>query len=359
MIYPWQEEIWSRLVPWRLDAPHAILLTGPAGIGKLDFARELARFWLCEKPLAKAACGACPSCLFVSLGHHPDLQAIRPETVALAEGAESDDGEASGEEEGDGAEGDADKRSKRAPSREIRIGQIQSLIESLSIGTHRQGRRIALIYPAESMNVFTANALLKILEEPPPSNHVLLVSDAPERLLPTILSRCQKVVLTAPRLEEARQWLAAQQVDEAEAWLSEAGGAPLSALRAARADAATLEARRTLLDGLARGARCNAQTLAERLARAERPVVVAWLQRWVWDCLAYRLGARIRYYPKHQVAIAALARQLDPEKLARFSRELSATRRAAEHPLNARLFFEDLLLRYLRSVAPSVESTTS
>jgi DNA polymerase-3 subunit delta' len=59
------------------------------------------------------------------------------------------------------------------------------------------------------------------------------------------------------------------------------------------------------------------------------------------------------------VAIAALARQLDPEKLARFSRELSATRRAAEHPLNARLFFEDLLLRYLRSVAPSVESTTS
>ncbi len=363
MIYPWQQDIWSKLVPWRLDAPHAILLAGPAGIGKLDFARELARFWLCEAPLPEAACGVCPSCIFVALGHHPDLQAIRPEAVALAEGAEADDGDGNGDESADGspggAQGDSEKRSSRAPSREIRIGQIQQLIESLAIGTHRRGRRIALVYPAESMNLFTANALLKILEEPPPDNHVLLISDAPERLLPTILSRCQQVLLPAPARGAAGQWLAAQEVNDAESWLAEAGGAPLAALRAASAEPALLEARQTLLEGLARGARCNAQTLAERLAKAERPVVVAWLQRWVWDCLAYRLGARIRYYPKHQVAIAALARQLDPVELARFARELSATRRAAEHPLNARLFFEDLLLRYLRSVAPSVESTTS
>jgi DNA polymerase-3 subunit delta' len=358
LIYPWQKEVWTRLLPWRQDAPHAILLAGPAGIGKLDFARELARFWLCEKPLADAACGVCPSCIFVALGHHPDLQAIRPEAVALLEGADAEEGEGSGEDAVDGAQGDTEKRSSRAPSRDIRIGQIQALIESLSIGTHRSGRRIALIYPAESMNLFTANALLKILEEPPADNHVLLVSDAPERLLPTILSRCQKLVLPAPALGEARQWLQGEQVEDAEGWLAEAGGAPLAALRAAHADSATLEARHILLDGLARGARCNVQTLADRLAKAERPVVVAWLQRWVWDCLAYRLGARIRYYPKHQVAIAALARQLDPVELARFARELSATRRAAEHPLNARLFFEDLLLRYLRSVAPSVESTT-
>ena len=294
----------------------------------------------------------------MSLGHHPDLQTIRPEAVALAEGAEAEDGEAEGEEAADG-QAESEKRSTRAPSREIRIGQIQALIESLSIGTHRQGRRIALIYPAESMNLFTANALLKILEEPPADNHVLLISDTPERLLPTILSRCQKVVLPAPALADAHQWLAGQQVEDPEDWLSEAGGAPLSALRAARADGAILEARQTLLEGLARGSRCNAQTLAERLTKTERPVVVTWLQRWVWDCLACRLGARIRYYPKHQVAIAALARQLDPVELARFARELSATRRAAEHPLNARLFFEDLLLRYLRSVAPSMESTTS
>ena len=359
MIYPWQKKLWLKLVSWRQDAPHAILLAGPAGIGKLDFARELARFWLCEQPAPDAACGVCPSCIFVSLGHHPDLQTIRPEAVALAEGAEADDGEQDGDDGGDGTEGASEKRSGRAPSREIRIGQIQALIESLSIGTHRQGRRIALVYPAESMNLFTANALLKILEEPPPDNHVLLISDAPERLLPTILSRCQKVMLPAPALTEARHWLEGQQVDDAEGFLAEAGGAPLAALRAARADASTLEARHTLIEGLARGARCNANALAERLSKSERPVVVGWLQRWVWDCLAYRLGARIRYYPKHQVAIAALARQLDPVELARFARELSATRRAAEHPLNARLFFEDLLLRYLRSVAPSVESTTS
>ena len=362
MIYPWQETLWTQLLGWRLDAPHAILLSGAAGIGKLDFARELARFWLCENPLSARACGECPSCRYIAVGHHPDLQRIRPEAIALAEGVE--DGDDSGVSEGDdggdsGPEsGETDKSSSRQASREIRIGQIQALIKGSAIGSHRQGRRVTLIYPAESMNVFTANALLKLLEEPPPENHLILISDAPERLLATTRSRCQQIRLPVPDRAAAADWLKSEGVEDADGWLAEAGGLPLLALRAVRADGAVEAARATLFEGLARGTKIDCLLVAERLARADRVLVVAWLQRWVWDCLGWHLARRIRYYPKHKAAISQLASQLDPLELARFARDLSASRRTAEHPLNVRLFFEDLLLRYQQSVSSAMGTMT-
>ena len=326
-----------------------MLLHGPAGIGKIDFAKRLAAFWLCETPAVDESCGHCPSCRFVALDHHPDLQLIRPEAVALLEGLERGEGEEG--ETAAASDADDEKSGKRGPSHEIRIAQIQSLIQSTVVGSHRAGRRVIVIYPAEAMNTFTANALLKLLEEPPSANHLILVSDAPHRLLPTVLSRCQQVALPPADQESAVHWLETQGVNDVAGWLSEAGGAPLLAWRAAGADDAVLEARRVLLSGLARGPGLDALVLAERIARIERGVVVGWLQRWTWDLLSYRLAARIRYYPREESAIAALARGLDPLRLARYARTLSSLRRAADHPLNARLFFEDLLLRYARSVA--------
>jgi len=333
-------------LPWRIDAPHAILLHGPSGIGKVDLGKRLARFWLCEAPTAQDACGTCPSCTFVALDHHPDLQLIRPEALALSEGTRE-----GADDEGEAQEGDDEKTSKRAPSHEIRIGQIQALLESTVIGSHRGGRRVVLIYPAETMNPFTANALLKLLEEPPPATHLVLVCDAPERLIATVLSRCQQVAVPPADWAQASAWLAAQGVSEPATWLAEAGGGPLAAWRAAGADEAVLEARRAVLAGLARGEALDALALAERLAKIDRSLVVGWLQRYTWDLLGYRLAARIRYYPSEKAAISALALGLDPVSMARYAKALAGLRRAADHPLNARLFFEDLLLRYAGSVA--------
>ena len=87
------------------------------------------------------------------------------------------------------------------PSAEIRVDQIRELSDFLYLGSHRGRRRVAIVHPAESMNVHAANALLKGLEEPPAGAMFLLVAHHPARLLATIRSRC--VVAAVPRPGEA------------------------------------------------------------------------------------------------------------------------------------------------------------
>src|SRR5690606_31393121 len=158
-------------------------------------------------PDGAMACGHCPACTWYASGNHPDFRRVRPEAVALAEGQAE-------EAVTDEAGGDAEekKAGKRAPSREIRIEQIRALESWANTGTHRGGLRIVLLYPAESLNTISANGLLKILEEPPPQTVFLLVADAPDRLLPTLVSRCRRLPLGTPDRESALAWLQEQGV---------------------------------------------------------------------------------------------------------------------------------------------------
>src|SRR5690606_42152255 len=128
---------------------------------------------------------------------------ISPEAVAWQEGAEAADG-------ADAAEPAAAGAAKRAPSKEIRVDQIRALESWFNTATHRGGWRVALLYPAQALNVISANALLKVLEEPPPHTVFLLVADAPDRLLPTLVSRCRRLPLPAPSSDDALQWLTEQ-----------------------------------------------------------------------------------------------------------------------------------------------------
>ncbi|WP_346729369.1 DNA polymerase III subunit delta', partial [Achromobacter ruhlandii] len=173
---------------WRF-AP-AWLWSARAGMGKRDVAGAAAASLLCETPQDGLACGHCAACAWFASGNHPDLRRIRPEAVAVEEGADA----AESPEDAEPAAGAA----KKAPSKEIRIDQIRSLESWFNTATHRGGWRVALLYPAHALNVVSANALLKVLEEPPPHTVFLLVADAPDRLLPTLVSRCRRSPLPAP-----------------------------------------------------------------------------------------------------------------------------------------------------------------
>ncbi len=345
-ILPWQLDAWGQMKQLAQRGVGGILLCGQHGLGASALARYFAKCLLCQRPLeGGAACGSCDACTWVDNFAHPDLLMLRPEELEIAEGASAtgDESEASASADGEEAGG---VRKKAAPSREIRIEQVRRIAPALALGSHRAGMRVVLVYPAEAINHPAGNALLKILEEPPAATLFVLCADQPERLMPTIVSRCQRVVLRAPSTEAALQWLRAQSVKNPEQWLSEAGGAPLAALELAYDLDELGSQRKALFDALADPARFNPLALELVLARVEPSVVVGWLLRWVYDCLAYCLAGRIRYYPQEAKRIERLAQASQVWRLLAYWTFLCAQARLVRHPLNRALFLDDLLAGY-------------
>lgn len=349
---PWHSALWDAMNLARSQLPHACLFVGQPGIGKVAFARHLGASLLCERPEPGGhACGQCPSCGWIAAACHPDYILVRPDAVGLVEKArQAIDDDALSEESTLGEGEDLERKAKHAPSKEIRIDQIRALADTLAVSSHRGGLRVVILYPAQAMNVYTANALLKILEEPPPLTVLFLVAESIERLLPTVVSRCQKFTMVAPDHAQATSWLRARQIAEGARFLAEAGGAPLAAEKASQLPPEIQALQAELFSRLGAPAKLAELDLCEALGKCDLPLVVGWVQRWVYDCLGYRLAGRIRYYPSYKERIVALASACDPKRLHAYARLLLADRRVADHPLSGRLFVENLLLAYVDAI---------
>lgn len=333
-MYPWQQAAWAQLQQMRDRLPHAILFHGPAGTGKADFLESFAQALLCENARQDGqACGECASCGWFVQHNHPDYRRVRPEALEDEPAGEGEEG------------GETERKTKTAkPSKEIKIEQIRSLADFMNISTHRQGLRVVVLYPAEALNMPASNALLKTLEEPPPGTVFLLASNSLDRLLPTILSRCRKFALPTPSHEQALAWLKEQGVADADSWLREQGGAPLAAL--AESEGGGREDLEALLHFLANPSVDGSLRTAERLSKAELPALVAWMQRWLYDIFSYKLSGNIRYYPRYQRELAALAAKVHTASVMRAIKAANERRAVADHPLSAKLFVEDMLLEY-------------
>lgn len=319
---PWHQEQFNALAERAARFPHALLLTGTGGIGKRQFAHAVAQGLLCERASSSLnACGACESCRWMGTDSHPDCRIVQPE---LAEAADDDE---------------PVKRKKP----EISIAQIRALYDFINMTAHRGGFKVVMIQPAEAMNLNAANALLKSLEEPPADTRFLLVADRPALLPATIRSRCQQLALRPPTREESLQWLATQNIKDAELALAQAGGAPLLAAQFAEAD--YLEQRAQFLDGLA-AREFDALAVAARHYQQSVPPLIHWLQRWTYDMVSLKCTGRIRYNPDRQDALTRAAGRINALEMLRFHRELVRFQRVIHHPLNSRLLLEDLMMRY-------------
>jgi DNA polymerase III subunit delta' len=322
---PWQRVIVSGLLLRRARWPHAMLITGPAGIGKRILAQSLAHALLCESPAADgSACRSCASCRYAAAGQHPDLRVVEP--------VEIDDDEIKVVEW-------------------ISVDRIRALSRWAELTSHRGGAKAALIVPAERMNAAAANGLLKTLEEPPANTYFLLVSHLPGRLPATIASRCQRIAAPRPAPAEARAWFAEQGASHAEDALAQANHAPLRAL--ALADAGYQAERTFWVRAFAAPLQLSVAGLGARIDAAPRDVrkerlagVVDWLIGWCADLARVRAGAPPAENTALEPALRELARLVAPAALFRYHRNLLQQRALLAHPLSPRLVAEALLIDY-------------
>lgn len=174
MIYPWLQ---PTLAQWRERIladrkPQALIIHGNEGIGKGVFTAAVVAELMCKQPNPEP-CGQCQSCRLLASGHHPDLISLQPEKGL------------------------------------IKVKDIRRLVDFFVSTAHSGKHKLAVIAQAESMNMAAANALLKVLEEPPASGLLILQTAQIHRLLPTIRSRCLQLQINLDEKQRATalSWL--------------------------------------------------------------------------------------------------------------------------------------------------------
>ena len=344
-LYPWHRKNWEYLVRLESKLPHALLFYGPAGTGVESFAESFAKARLCENRQPDGnACGGCQSCHWFDQNSHPDFRQILPETLEIAKGLDDPD------KKTDDDSGASDKKT-REPSKKIGIERIRSLADFINISTHRGGLRVVSVYPAEAMTTESSNSLLKMLEEPPANTLFILTTNHLDALLPTILSRCSKLAFPMPETSMAIGWLKEQGVDEAESWLAEQGGAPVTALEESRSG--SREEMTLFLAELAAPDDSGLLRTAEKLPKVPLSDLITWHQRWLYDLLSIRLTGRERYYPRYRQELSGMADRVDMDRLLKVLKTVNDRKRVADHPLVPRLVLEDMLLDYRKIFSPS------
>jgi DNA polymerase III subunit delta' len=326
-VYPWHASAWAEILARKSQLPHALLFKGRLGIGKLDFVRKLAQSLACENPETNgAACEACQSCRWFFASAHPDYREIQPEALRPAVDA-------------------APASSERKPSQHIAVDEVRELQNFINLSAHNHHGRSVVICPAEALNVSAANALLKNLEEPPPGLRFMLITHKPSQLPATIISRCQQVALPTPSLSIAEQWLTEQGVAEPGLALAQASNAPLTARTIA--DDEFWGQRKLFLGAIAQSA-VDGLGAAEQVKDIPVSRVLGWLQRWTYDLVCIKSGGAVRFNPDFSMVLARIATPLRAVEILRLHRTLLGWQRVVHHPLNTRLFIEDLLLSYCR-----------
>ena len=318
-LYPWHSEQW-RDVMGRIRSgsiPHALLLTGPAGLGKNQFATSLAQTLLCEKGgTSGQACGQCRSCLLYTADSHPDQRIVSPVEAGKV----------------------------------ITVDQVREASQYLNQTSQYGGFKLLIITPADQMNINAANSLLKTLEEPSSRSLILLISARPGRLPATILSRCQNLKFTTPSSSQALQWLKGQINHElnGELLLNLAEGAPLRALQLVEDDvfAKRLEVIKGLED-LA-GAKGSFSYVAEQFLKIGVQQTLYWMYNWTADMIRYTSSGSDSYMVNRDLEgrLVHFVQKASLQGMHNYMQQLNDALRLVDRQLNHQLLMENILMSW-------------
>ena len=212
------------------------LFQGPDGVGKKLAAINLAKALNCEQN-GPEPCGECVSCRKIERGIHPDVELLAPQGRA----------------------------------RMIKVEQIKDLMGRVSMMAFESDWKIFIIDDAHCMNLESQNKLLKTLEEPPARTVLILISSEPSRLLPTIISRCQKIVFHAIGSTELEQYLTqVEKLDPAKArMLTALGHGQISRVKKLM-DEKNFARREAIISLLAKGGFDDFRDLSEHVSAIEK-----------------------------------------------------------------------------------------
>jgi DNA polymerase III subunit delta' len=314
---------------------HAWLFSGPEGVGRELTALKLAQALIC--PLQpRIGCGACPACRRVEKRNHPDVTWVFSEDEQVSRGL--------------AGRGDF----QATPSKDIRIEQVRRLQDRLALKPLEGPSKVAILVGAHALNLNAQNALLKTLEEPPSDTVLVLISSTPDKLLPTIRSRCAHAAFrplpaafVEAHLLEHVKGLSPQAARTA------ARMADGSLERALALDVDTLEQRRELIERFealdprdARGWLALAETLAADRKSAEG--ALALLEVWLRDVAVAQVGgADLANLDLQALAVAAAAK-VSPAGLMRRAVLLEEAKNAiSQRNGMARLQLERMLIEML------------
>jgi DNA polymerase-3 subunit delta' len=196
-----------------------------------------------------------------------------------------------------------------------------------------------------SANAAAANALLKMLEEPPPNVIFILVAHQAHKILPTIMSRCQKIDMPVPSSDDALVWMRQEGIQSAEVLLSYVGGSPLMAIDEVEEGVlASIQ----ICKLLSFGAKSDVFQLSTACLALGMENAVSALQKWSYDLLLCHFTQEVRYHPSQESVVKKLAQQLHVSQLLDFQKMLGDAKKSANHPLNNELQLERLFLHYIQ-----------
>ena len=325
--YPWITPLYQSLLRNQQQSklPHALLVTGIDGLGKLAMSQLFANTLLCQKPVATTTdeqittpCGHCHDCQLFQAENHPDYLFIEPE--------------------------------KKAGN--ILVDQIRKLTDFVSLKSHLGGMQIILINQAHSLNRNAANSLLKTLEEPTQNVLLLLVSSNPNRLPATVKSRCQRRVMEAPVLDSALQWLSA----------TDSSHSPERAAMALKlSSGAPILAHSYLVDGVLAlyytqfkqflglsSQQVSVVDVAAMWSKENTHLSVHWLLYWVSRLIhiKFRLPTADTVIAKDEQQLQNLSITLDLASLYKYYDKLLASVKLLDTQVNNQLLLEDLLISW-------------
>ena len=298
---------------------HAYLFTGPLGVGRRTLAIRLSQALNCPHLLAPGEpCRTCRTCTQIEAMRHPDLFIIQADQVGGV----------------------------------IKVDQVRELQHSLALAPYTAPFRIAILLRLEEANVYTANALLKTLEEPAEKAILLITAESVERLLPTIASRCEILRLRPIPPEQLAKELEHRwdlTLEKASLLANISGGRPGEAIQLL-ADPQRLANRQAWLDELIRllsSTRVQRFTFAESRSKDKlilRETLAVWLSFWRDVLLCASGAASPTVNSDRSVQIENLATNLDLGSIFRFIQTLEDTFTLLDRNINPRLACEALLL---------------